>query len=301
MHAADTVATHIAPLDNTEIAARLDEIATLLEDQRANQYRVQAWRAGAEAIRDLDRPASTILDAEGLEGLDRIPGIGPALARAISELLHTGRSATLARLRGETAPIAALMSVPGIGPRLAERIHDELGIESLEELEIAAHDGRLSRLGGFGEKRLAGVKDALATRLRSRHRARETDALPSVSELLDVDREYRRRAVADDLPKIAPRRFNPAGTRWLPVLHTTRGTRHYTALFSNTAAAHQFNRTHDWVVLYFDGQTGERQCTVVTAHRGPLDGHRVIRGRESECIAHYRMNVEHPRAHRAAG
>jgi hypothetical protein len=129
------------------------------------------------------------------------------------------------------------------------------------------------------------------TAARARHRGGAAEALPSVSELLDVDHEYRQRATAGELPMIAPARFNPAGERWLPALHTTRGARHYTALFSNTAIAHQMRRTRDWVVIYFDGRDSERHCTVVTAFKGPLAGLRIVRGRESECIAHYRLNV----------
>jgi DNA polymerase (family X) len=67
------------------------------------------------------------------------------------------------------------------------------------------------------------------------------------------------------------------------VLHTTRGDCHVTALFSNTARAHELHRTHDWVVLYFDGRDGVRQCTVVTETRGTLADLRVVRGREREC------------------
>jgi hypothetical protein len=47
-------------------------------------------------------------------------------------------------------------------------------------------------------------------------------------ELLDVDREYREKAAAGQLRSIAPRRFNPSGEAWLPVLHTQRRERHYT-------------------------------------------------------------------------
>ena len=117
------------------------------------------------------------------------------------------------------------------------------------------------------------------------------DTGPTVDEVLDVDREYRDKSDAGELPTIAPRRFNPAGERWLPILHTTRGARHYTALFSNTANAHKLGRTHDWVVIYFDGREGERQCTVITASRGPLARRRIVRGRERECLAHYHVNA----------
>lgn len=102
--------------------------------------------------------------------------------------------------------------------------------------------------------------------------------------LLDVDREYREAAAADRLPKIAPRRFNPNGEAWLPVLHTQRGDWHFTALYSNTARAHELGRTRDWVVIYAaDRDHAERPYTVVTVTAGPMAGRRVVRGRESEC------------------
>ncbi|HUX33516.1 MAG TPA: helix-hairpin-helix domain-containing protein [Gemmatimonadaceae bacterium] len=274
-------------ISNAEIAARFDEVAALLEAQHAGPYRVQAWRNGAKTLRRTARPAADILDADGLEGLEALPAIGAALARAIRELVQTRTLAMLRRLHGESDPAGLFASVPGVGPMLAQRLHDELDVDTLEGLEAAAHDGRLARIKGFGPKRVAGVRDALATRLRRRRPYEPAPDEPSVAELLDVGREYREKAYRQELPLIAPRRFNPAGERWLPVLHTTRGDRHYTALFSNTALAHRLGRTHDWLVVYYDGDDGERQCTIVTATRGPLKGRRVVRGRERECISHY--------------
>jgi hypothetical protein len=194
----------------------------------------------------------------------------------------------LDRLRGESDPVALLASVPGIGRRLAGRLHDELGLETLADLEAAAHDGRLDTIAGFGEKRLAGIRDSLAHRLgRVRLPAASSTTSPPVAELLDVDREYREKAASGQLRLIAPRRFNPTGEAWLPVLHTRRGTRQYTALFSNTARAHQAGKTKDWIVLYYDNGSGERQHTVITATRGPLRGRRVVAGREQDCLALY--------------
>jgi hypothetical protein len=200
----------------------------------------------------------------------------------------------LDRLRGEHDPIALLSSVPGIGKGLAWKLHEDLGLESLEDLESAAHDGRLESIAGLGAKRLAGIRDSLAHRLgrvRKHPIALPTpieSVEPPVSELLDVDSEYRREASADRLKKIAPRRLNPSGEAWLPVLHASRGERHYTVLFSNTQRAHELNKNHDWVVLYYDGPQGERQCTVITSAFGRLKGLRIVRGREVECEEHYR-------------
>jgi hypothetical protein len=200
----------------------------------------------------------------------------------------------LERLRGEGDPEALLRSVPGVGRRLAARFHSELGITSLAELEAAARDGRLRDIAGMGEKRLAGIRDVLANRL---DRVRQPVAPaeggePPVSELLDVDREYREMAGAGALHKIAPRRFNPTGKAWLPVLHTRRGNREYTALFSNSARAHRRGKTGDWVVLYYD--EGARQSTVITATRGRLEGRRIVVGRLFECERHY--ETPHPDA-----
>lgn len=106
--------------------------------------------------------------------------------------------------------------------------------------------------------------------------------------LLDVDGQYRREASADRLPKIAPRRFNPQRLTWLPILHTDRADWHFTALYSNTAKAHELGKTHDWVVVYFyDSDHREGRQTIVTETRGPLEGRRVVRGREAECAAYY--------------
>jgi DNA polymerase (family X) len=283
---------------NANIAARLDEVAEILTEQNANPYRIESYRAAAQTVRNSPEPISQLVGEQGISGLMKLPGIGERLARAIHQLAKTGRLPMLERLRGESEPVELLASVPGIGPKTARRMHETLGIETLEELELAAHDGRLEGLG-VGRKRLAGIRDALVGRLGrvGRGSAPSHEAPPPVEEILDVDRQYRDEASSGALPRIAPRRFNPRHEAWLSVLHTRRGDREYTALYSNTARAHELGRTEDWVVLYVDGSSfGERQCTVITAERGPLRGRRIVRGREQECLTYY---GQHPGAHPA--
>ncbi len=275
-------------MQNVEIARRLEEVADLLETQRANPFRVQAYRRAAVSVRHLSKPLAEVWQEQGEEGLRAIVGVGERLGTALRTLVTTGRLPMLDRLRGETDSVAMLESVPGIGPVLAERLHREFGIDSLEDLEAAAHDGRLADLAGIGKKKLAGIADTMATRLGRVRRQRHPDEnQPSVEELLDVDREYHEKAAAGELATIAPRRFNPEGEAWLPILHTHRGDRNYTALYSNTAHAHELGRTRDWVVLYCDGGPDEHQATVITSQRGPLNGKRIVRGRESECEQFY--------------
>ena len=275
-------------LPNELIAQRLDEVAKLLNEQGANLYRVEAWRRAGMNVRRLPVPVNQIYEREGMDGLRKLPGVGDRIVVALRDLIVTGKLPMLDRLRGEMEPVEILTSVPGIGRVQAMRLHQDLGIDSLEDLESAAHDGRLAAIAGFGEKRIAGIVDSLSSRLaRIRQPASPPADEVSVDELLDVDREYREAAETGRLQRIAPRRFNPKAEAWLPILHTRRGKRHYTALFSNTARAHQLGRTHDWVVLYWDGQAGERQCTIVTAHQGALRDRRVVRGREAECARYY--------------
>jgi len=275
-------------LPNEQIAERLDEVGRLLNEQGANLYRVAAWRRGAMSVRRLCEPVSQIYEREGTAGLRKLPGVGDRIVIALRDLIVTGKLPMLDRLRGEMDPVEILTSVPGIGRVQATRLHHDIGIDSLEDLEAAAHDGRLASIAGLGEKRIAGIVDSLASRL-GRVRpivAAVADQLP-VEELLDVDREYREAVAAGTLRKIAPRRFNVKGEAWLPILHTQRGDHHYTALFSNTARAHELGKISDWVVVYCDSGSGERQATVVTAHRGPLSGRRVVRGHEAECAKYY--------------
>ncbi len=279
---------------NTQVAMRLDEVAGLLLEQGASPFRVQAYRRGAETVRRLERPVSEIFEQEGVEGLRKLPGIGDRLAIAIRDIVRLGRLPMLDRLRGESDVVELLRTVPGIGPVHAQRLHDDLGVDSLEDLEAAAHDGRLVNVAGLGHKRVAGIMDSLATRLgRLRALSAEAEEQVPVEEMLDVDREYRERAESGELHKIAPRRFNPTGDAWLPILHTQRGDRHYTALFSNTARAHKLGKTGDWVILYYDGRGGERQATVITSQYGGLKGQRIVRGREEECARYYGAALGH--------
>ncbi len=280
---------------NTAIAAIFDDIATRLDVQGALPYRVRAWSRGADALRELPRPASEIFAAEGVAGLEALDHIGRRLARAIIEILRTGRSTVQQRLRGEVGPHRLFASLPGIGEVLADRIHHELGIETLEALELAAHDGRLEAVEGVGPSRARAVREVLATRLGhggrrrtpTRSAGRGRTRRPDVATVLDVDAQYRKQAGRGQLPTIAPRRFNPDGKAWLPILHTDRGPWSFTALFSNTALAHRLHHTHDWVVIVYEDDHVHDQCTVVTEWRGALQGKRVIRGRERQCAAHY--------------
>jgi DNA polymerase (family 10) len=294
------------PLDNEQLAQRLDEIADLLDAQSANLFRRQAYRTAAETVRRLTRPVWQILSDEGGEALTRLPGIGTSIARALKRLSETGHAPLLDQLRASFGPEDKLATVPGIGPRTAATIHAVLGIETLGDLQAAAYDGRLTRVPGIGRKRLQAVRESLAGRFGRRtnvskaptasrvsKRASKSHTLRLVADLLSVDEEYRCKAQADELLRIAPRRFNPNGEAWLPILETERPGGRYKAMYSNTARAHEMGAVRDWVVIVRVGADDGEQWTVVTSRFGKSRGRRIIRGLERECAEH----CAHPPAH----
>ena len=286
-----------SPNENEALAYLLGETADLLEAQEADPFRVQAYRRAAETVRRLDVSIRSIEESRGRAGLIELPAIGESLARTIETWLHTGTLGILVRLRGDQAAEEAVATLGGVGPKLAHRLVHDLGIHSLEELEIAAADGRLARIPGVGPSRLRSIRDQLEARLRRRPNAPsespETSVAslpldPPVAEILGLDRDYRSASDSGSLPMIAPRRMNPTGEAWLPILHRHVGGRHFTVLFSNTPRAHELGRVRDWVVVYLDDGRHHRQWTVVTERRGALAGRRVVRGREPECLEYYR-------------
>ncbi|QDV81944.1 helix-hairpin-helix domain-containing protein [Stieleria magnilauensis] len=274
--------------ENRRIANHLGEIASLLESQHASEFRVSAYRKAAGTLLNLQTPVRWIDQKHGIEGLIRIETVGQSIASLIDQYLRTGRVPLLDRLRGEATAERIFTTLPTIGPELAHRIYDALHVETLPELYNAAIHGKLGQVPGIGRKRAAAIQEVLAERLRRNPSPMtplypQTDRSIPVAEILDVDAEYRRKAEQDKLPKVAPTKFNPGGVAWLPILHTQRDDRHYTALYSNSARAHELNTTKDWVVIYRDDDQQHGRWTVITSQFGKLHGCRIIRGREDEC------------------
>lgn len=280
---------------NIEIANVLERIADLLEVQGANPFRIRSYRNGALSVRSAGDSLAHLIRENQMDAVKDLPYVGEGLASTIYEFVKTGRIRLLDRLQGEVSPEDVFKQVPGIGEDLARRVAEELDIHSLEELERAAHDDRLNKIKGFGKKRLQSVKISLAGMLsqsvlkKSQRRSSEEsfENRPPVGLLLELDEEYRRKAQAGTLKKIAPRRFNPERKAWLPIMHAEREGWSFTLLYSNTAQAHDLGMVKDWVVVYFEKEGMEGQCTVVTQKTGPLKGKRVVRGRETECREYY--------------
>ncbi len=282
---------------NTLVSKLFQETATLLKEQSADDFICKAYKQAADQMTKLDVDLRCVWEQGGRKGLEALPTIGSSLAASIEEILGTGHYRALDRLAGHVHPEHLFCKLPGIGEVLAARIHNELHVETLEELEMAAHDGRLAGVHGISAGRSKAILLALgeylgnskrrSSRARPGHSRSDGEETPSLSLLLAVDRSYRDRAEKGTLHCIAPHRFNASGAAWLPVWHTHREGWAITAMYSNSARAHTLGKTRDWVVLVLEMQGHEEQCTVVTEYHGALQGLRVVRGREKECHEYY--------------
>lgn len=180
--------TTTAPLSNGELARIFHEIGDMLEVKGELVFKTVAYHRAADAI--AHSPVE-VGRAYRDGNPPRIAGVGDAIARKIEELARTGRLAFYDRLREEVPPsLVALLEIPGVGPRTVRQLHDELGVETLEDLRRAAEAGTLRGLKGMSEKTetqvLAGIA-ALATR-QDRMRLGQAEALVEtlLNELSDV-------------------------------------------------------------------------------------------------------------------
>ena len=171
------------PTVNGEIAAIFSEIADLLELADANTFRVRAYRNAARMLTGLGRSVTDMV--ENNEDLDRLPSIGPDLAAKIVEFVKTGGCEQLVRLRREATPaLADLLQLPGLGPKRVRTLHQELGIETLEQLQQAAKKGRIQTVHGFGRASEQNILNAIGTILKQGHAFKYSDALPLAEAIL---------------------------------------------------------------------------------------------------------------------
>ena len=136
------------PVHNADIAAVFEEIADLLEIEGDNPFRIRAYRNAARTLRDLGREVSTMI-TNG-EDLTELPGIGIDLAAKMEEIVATGTTPLLSKLRKRVPPtLTELLHIPGLGPKRVKALYHELDIHTVEQLHRAALDGRIRTLPGF--------------------------------------------------------------------------------------------------------------------------------------------------------
>ncbi|NDD30275.1 MAG: DNA polymerase/3'-5' exonuclease PolX [Proteobacteria bacterium] len=137
---------------NLEIAQALQEIAIYL-DMDGIAFKPRAYDKAAQAVSTFPRRLHDVWREGGAKALDAVPGLGKSISAKIDELFRTGAIGALQALR-ERFPVdvAALTRVDGIGPKTVKLLWAELGVQTLDDLERAAREGRLEHVPHFGRK-----------------------------------------------------------------------------------------------------------------------------------------------------
>lgn len=137
-------------MDNKDVASILDQIAGYLELSGEDPFRVRAYQSAGRAIAAYP---GDLREALAGGALAELKGIGPATLDVVGEVLATRRSRMLEDLRDRVpAGLVEMLRIPGLGVAKVRQIHETLRIDTLDELEEAARDGRLAELPRFGPK-----------------------------------------------------------------------------------------------------------------------------------------------------
>ena len=151
-------------MTKAQIAEVLEQIATLLELQDENPFKIRAY---ANAARAIDAWGGNLADLQDEEALKKMPGIGKAIASKVKELATTGSLPYLEELRAEfPATILELFTIPGLGAKKVKALYEQLDVSSIEQLRKACQSGRVAALPGFGETTQNKLSQAIAEKAR---------------------------------------------------------------------------------------------------------------------------------------
>ncbi|MHB1686259.1 MAG: helix-hairpin-helix domain-containing protein [Ignavibacteriaceae bacterium] len=175
--------------EKKEIISLLESIADLMEFNGENQFKVSAFRSGANSIRKSEGDLDVIVKEKFL---NNIKGIGKGLQPVIYEYYENGFSNLLKELQS-AAPkgIDDLLKVRGLGPKKIKQLYRELAISSIDELEYACKDNRLAMLKGFGENTQKKILEELE-KIRSYSNFILSDAAEKLStKIIDIISEFK--------------------------------------------------------------------------------------------------------------
>ena len=163
-------------MDNGKISAQITKLADLLEFQGANSFKIRAYRRGARVIKDSTDSFETIVSHNPSQLL-QIDGIGKGVAEKITQLVQEGEISEINEIL-ETVPSTVLdiLRIPGLGPKKAASLYQELGIQTLDQLQAACQANEVQQLKGFAAKTEQSILDGIAIAAAANERIYWSDA-----------------------------------------------------------------------------------------------------------------------------
>jgi DNA polymerase (family 10) len=175
-------------MDKDQIVQVFNNIATLLELKGENPFKSRAYLNAARALETLSEPLDKLITEQRL---GEVKGIGESIQKKILELLSTGKLVYYEELKAATPPgLVLMLEIPGLGPKKIKALHDELGIETIEQLEAACHADKVAKLKGFGEKTQTNILDGINRRRSYAAKHLVSEAIPIAEALLDALRSH---------------------------------------------------------------------------------------------------------------
>jgi DNA polymerase (family 10) len=177
-------------MKNAEIASAFDELANLYELDGAVVYRVVAYRNAAKAIRE---SGASVAEMAAQGRAAQLPGVGKTIAEKIDALIAEGDIPSAVKLRQRIpSGLVQVTRIPGLGPKRARLLHQELGVETLDDLRKAAEEERLRTVAGFGPKAEQNILAALEAGADGEERTRTllSKALVIGEELVEGLRDH---------------------------------------------------------------------------------------------------------------
>ncbi|MSU28371.1 MAG: DNA polymerase/3'-5' exonuclease PolX [Pedosphaera sp.] len=175
-------------MDKEQVAAVLTEIGTLLELKGENPFKTRAYHNGARTLESLTEPLDKIV-AEGRLG--EIKGFGDALVDKITKLVTTGKLPYYDELKASVAPgLVEMLGIPSLGPKKVKKLHDELGVDTIEALEAACKAGKVAVIEGFGEKTQTKILEGIAFKRQFASKHHLHKALAVAQPILESLRQH---------------------------------------------------------------------------------------------------------------
>ncbi|KAF5434071.1 DNA polymerase (family 10) [Candidatus Methanophagaceae archaeon] len=171
---------------NLDIARIFAEIADILEVKGANTFKIRAYRRAVATIESLPQDLKVIAERGGVKELKKIPGVGDAIAKKIVEIVETGDCKSHIELKQEVPPsLLELLAIPRVGPKTLAKLHAELGIDSISDLEEAAKSHQLEDLPGLGTKVEENILKGIEQYKRYQGRVLLSKALPYAESIVN--------------------------------------------------------------------------------------------------------------------
>ena len=175
-------------MDKEQVAAVLAEIGTLLELKGENPFKTRAYQNAARTLESLPEPLEKLV-AE--QRLGELKGFGDALVDKITQLVTTGNLPYYDELKASVAPgLIEMLGIPSLGPKKVKKLHDELGVDTIEALEAACKAGKVAVLDGFGEKTQTKILEGIAFKRQFASKHHLHKALAVATPILESLRQH---------------------------------------------------------------------------------------------------------------